>query len=490
MPKVNERAEQIAANFSVTSMVVQEKLNGAAVSTWNLLVKAHGPLPWNAFVKELDCIMEARAPRRRNRGPTRTDVPTFRDVSDALSKAGLHFTRPKRAKRKNAESKNEESISNNGHPPSQQARPESTVGVSTTYKASAPASEVLKRIRLQVQETAITIDKVKTPTIVLAEKIGKIVAHLENCFHRLGSLALANEAKTIQDDIIQHAGEKRILEVFGLQDAEDAYKKQMAVVLETFSRQLVTTLGPARVRQSLLDIDSPFLDEHIAVEMPNEITTVLERLQSPSPCNMTAPEPAHEACRSPTAARSDSRNKRLREVSVEEPEGLNKTDAPVEDTIIVSHNERVEANSPALGQVVEPSLAEHSDAESESGASIVWGKWKIVQIKTAQFKSPEKRSPGKCGQCWSWEEGCLIYQVERQGEWVAPISIRFDVKWKDVEEVEVSKECWRAKLILKESFSTVPENRVVMVVFDGQETVQRFTDFCLHKCRKVSRLES
>ncbi|PMB65172.1 hypothetical protein BM221_008528 [Beauveria bassiana] len=54
---------------------------------------------------------------------------------------------------------------------------------------------------------------VQGPAAVLAEKMQEIAAHIENFFERYGSSALAESDKqAIKDDIVRHAGKKRMLE--------------------------------------------------------------------------------------------------------------------------------------------------------------------------------------------------------------------------------------------------------------------------------------
>ncbi|KAM3549010.1 hypothetical protein MY1884_008931 [Beauveria asiatica] len=56
------------------------------------------------------------------------------------------------------------------------------------------------------------------------------------------ALAESNK-KAIRDDIIRHAGEKRMLEENGLQDAENAHETQLVAVLTTFLSQVNTLVG-------------------------------------------------------------------------------------------------------------------------------------------------------------------------------------------------------------------------------------------------------
>ncbi|PMB67549.1 hypothetical protein BM221_007219 [Beauveria bassiana] len=491
MANEKERAKQIAAKFGVEITLVHKVLNGAAVTTWNLLVKASDPLPpWEAFVKELNENLSAGQQQPR-RGPIRGNgAPSSRQVRYALSAARQQSFTPsethwpgsggrllsRKYHRTGKNSGNQRNENSSPTPQHLRARMEIATATDSITKASLPARQVLRQVEDLIIHASAMMNGVQPPAAVFAEKMEKIVTHLENSFQRYGSPALAeSNKKAIRDDIIRHAGEKRMLEENGLQDAENAHETQLVAVLTTFLSQVNTLVGPV-------------VKDYTPSDPPQIASAPPESVQSPTLCCMDGPEPAHNgACPSSGDTRQIASSERRRRGSSKVRD--RQYEAENGESIVVASNHRDEGDPPPQVQAADqPSLLEYSDAESQSGASVVWEDWRIGQIKTAQFTSPIHLD-----QCWSWEEenGCLVYRVKRQGpsEWVAPSLIRFDVMWKDVKEIEVSKESWRAKVILKESLFSAPEDRVVMVVFDGKKTVQRFTDFCLHKRRKVTRLE-
>ncbi|KAM3559076.1 hypothetical protein MY1884_003663 [Beauveria asiatica] len=279
---------------------------------------------------------------------------------------------------------------------------------------------------------------VQGPAAVLAEKMQEIAAHIENFFERYGSSALAESDKqAIKDDIVRHAGKKRMLEENGLQDAEKAHETRLVAVLTTFLEEVNTLVGPVA-------------DGYISHDSPHFATASREHMRSPTLYSMAGPDPAPNGlCPSQGDTGLDASSERLRRGSSESRDRRREA-KNAETSFVASPHHRDEGDDPP--QVP----AGYSHGESQSDAPVAWGEWRIDQIKTAQFTSP-----GLFRQCWSWEaeDQCLVYRVASgQGsKWVAPIPVRFDVKWRDVINV--------------------------------QETVQRFANFCLGNGRTVTEID-
>ncbi len=74
--------------------------------------------------------------------------------------------------------------------------------------------------------------------------------------------------RTIEDEIVQYAGERKIIETQGLKDAENEYEDQIASLLQSLSEQLVITIGPAIVKRLL----QKFVSENSEQDDPPEFT--------------------------------------------------------------------------------------------------------------------------------------------------------------------------------------------------------------------------
>ncbi|KAM3526961.1 hypothetical protein MY4038_006577 [Beauveria bassiana] len=168
---------------------------------------------------------------------------------------------------------NEESLSSAHRAPTLQTETETaTATVVTAMADTSRALLVLGEIQDHVEQAITRRDRTKVPTVAHAERIAKIDVQLQYYFQRFRCLQPTDDNKTVEDDIIRYAGERKMLEVNGLGDAENAYENQIAAVLQSLSDQLITTLGPAAVNHSLRKIDVQKLEEYIPDALLNRIT--------------------------------------------------------------------------------------------------------------------------------------------------------------------------------------------------------------------------
>lgn len=156
-----------------------------------------------------------------------------------------------------------ESFSSAHRAPTLQTEMEKATGTVVTAMTDTSTSLlVLGEINDHVRQSTTRMDEIKIPTVIYAEKIEEIDAQIRDCFRRFRFLQSADN-ETNETDIIRHAGERKMLELNGLRDAENTYAKQLASVLQTLSDQLITTLGPDTVKRSLQNTSTLSREENI-----------------------------------------------------------------------------------------------------------------------------------------------------------------------------------------------------------------------------------
>lgn len=474
-----EYVQKIAARFEVEESEVRREFHGAAQSTWKLLAKESDPPPWSTLIERLDGIQRPR------KGPiAKNGAPSYRQVHDALSNtvqqytnvastrlktAPAYSTRGRRGSTRDRYSNTDFLRINNigehaERQPSEASRaspqrvptlPMETVMATAITAATTTLHPrlVLKQIQDDVQQAVTRMDDIKAPAVSHAERLEKIDAQIQDCFRRFRYLQPGDDDKAIQEDIVRHAGVRRMLEVTGLQDAAEAFDKQNAAALQLLSDQLITALGPAVVKQSLQK---------------------------------------HGVCHSPWNTDQGSRDKRPREGSNDEQEGRNKRQTAFDHTTgAATPHERIEAGCSAQGQQVEPPVAEYCDVTSQSVASATRNEWGIRQIKTALFTSAESVT-----QRWSWraKDKCLAHQVRKHtksSEWrTLPMPIQFDIQLKDMKEIRASATALRVHIVVRKSLSSgSDEDEDVMVVFQEGNTVLEFLKFFRGKDIKITERE-
>lgn len=93
-------------------------------------------------------------------------------------------------------------------------------------------------------------NSIQSPRAKHEHEVVQINSLLQQCFERLRNQQ-PDDVSVIESEIVQYAGERKILEMSGLRDAENAYKDQVAAVLQALSDRLVATLHPSFFQHSL-----------------------------------------------------------------------------------------------------------------------------------------------------------------------------------------------------------------------------------------------
>ncbi|KAH8713583.1 hypothetical protein HC256_006714 [Beauveria bassiana] len=112
------------------------------------------------------------------------------------------------------------------------------------------ALRVLQRMADLLTKSIADFDGIPTPQDLHEQSVAQINSILQQCFKRLREQR-PEDAGSIENEIIQYAGERKSLEMNGLRNAEDAWKERVATVFQELSDRLVATLQPPFFQQSL-----------------------------------------------------------------------------------------------------------------------------------------------------------------------------------------------------------------------------------------------
>lgn len=124
------------------------------------------------------------------------------------------------------------------------------ITASAASSDAPPELLILQRIEDLVQQSATDFCEIKPPPIRQEDKIAEKRALINHLFEQCGKQQSGDD-KRIQEEIIQYAGELKMIEVSGIGDAEKAYKEEISSLLQRLSDQLVETMGPAILKRSL-----------------------------------------------------------------------------------------------------------------------------------------------------------------------------------------------------------------------------------------------
>ncbi|KID82203.1 hypothetical protein MGU_10461 [Metarhizium guizhouense ARSEF 977] len=136
-----------------------------------------------------------------------------------------------------------------------------TSGLMATSGAS-PAIQALQRIKDLVFQAAAEFGEIESPETAHEENIAKVNALLQERFHLLRDHRGSGDEQTIQDEIVQYAGDKKILEIYWA-DAEKEYTSQIETVLQRLCDQLTPAMGSAVVKRSLQKLPTEKLKHYL-----------------------------------------------------------------------------------------------------------------------------------------------------------------------------------------------------------------------------------
>ncbi len=105
-----------------------------------------------------------------------------------------------------------------------------TTSVVTATAGQPVAVLVLQQIKEHVVRAASEFGEIPSPETRHKEKVAQIDALIGQSFKSLRERQ-SSDYKTIEDEMVQYAGERKILETKGLRDAENEYGDQIASLL-------------------------------------------------------------------------------------------------------------------------------------------------------------------------------------------------------------------------------------------------------------------
>lgn len=124
------------------------------------------------------------------------------------------------------------------------------------------ALQLLKSMADHVQQSLTDLSEIQPPQVAHEQNIAQINNLLHQGFERLCE-PQAGDTSTIKNTIVQYSGERRIMEMNGLRDAENTCRSQVAAVLQTLSNRLVATLPTSMLDQSRQNLATGALEPYL-----------------------------------------------------------------------------------------------------------------------------------------------------------------------------------------------------------------------------------
>lgn len=111
------------------------------------------------------------------------------------------------------------------------------------------ALQLIQGMANHIQNSLTDLSKIQPPQVAHEQNIAQINTLLHQCFERLRERQ-ASDTSNIKNEIVRYSGERKMMEMNGLRDAENACGSQVAAVLQALSDRLVATLPPSFFDQS------------------------------------------------------------------------------------------------------------------------------------------------------------------------------------------------------------------------------------------------
>ncbi|KAJ6779600.1 hypothetical protein PWT90_08382 [Aphanocladium album] len=523
---------QVAEKFGVTSQEARSKLRDVAPSAWVVLARVQNPPPWKLFIQNLNDRVSSKTFQSNHGKSSRKEAPTVREVRAALDDAIQEATQgqsstvssPAQAsahddlRQPDGDQPNEEE----SHPgaqraPTVQAENDIPFDAEAVVDPSSPPL-VLRLILGHVEEANRRLDETKVPAVARAETLEKIDGQILDCFQRLLDCPQPTDArKSTQDDIVRYAGERKLVEIYGLRDAEITYEKQTASVLQKLSVQLITALGPAVLEQSLQTISPQtlrYIPDNLFNRAPLQITHK-RRHQEGSSAQQEREKRRRTAVDNPAStesARVTSENACegvpdrettpdlnihvAEEFTTRQPEHTmqqEETPARQGPPRHSAEQGQTEARDPANdeqdaistaseGPLEEENIISESGDGDDNGSDVSYNEWMIHQVKTRLFTSADSVK-----QCWIWLEQHRVLRFialknPETAEWGVLLNdIDFNIRLKEVAEVRGSVKSLRVQLVMEKNCADLSDGAPrgdVMVVFMTEKITRQFLAFC------------
>lgn len=142
--------------------------------------------------------------------------------------------------------------------------------LAVTIESRESALGVLQRLADDLERSFADFNEIQTPQVLHEQSLAQVNSILQQCFKRLREQR-PEDADSIENEIIQYAGERKSLELNGPGYAEDAWKERVATVFQGLSDRLVATLPPPFFQQSLQKLTAGALEPCLLYE-PEQAT--------------------------------------------------------------------------------------------------------------------------------------------------------------------------------------------------------------------------